>query len=762
MAYTKTPEQSTHNIFRIPPTGNQTATSHTKDASAEAGLRYVNCYPTIRESKTKEPKVYLQKAPRILTKTWVFPDNNAGITDYDFETNLFIHNTRIYKVIPTDPSGPEIRLLNDTESYRLLSCQKIIDYTLTGDTIVTGICQDADGNQYSYTYNETTDTFEYSADPIGNIVGLYVDDDYVEDDYFVGAEGEQAVVRDLVVDGYHVIALKAIKGGTNRVLLSNPGQPNLFYPDTDYFTPEIDPDNIVDIQYHKNFIVVIGTHTIEFYYNAGNEFGSAFSRQDNYTIRLGAQQNMFANNGLVSIAYGDDIYLLANSENGGNAIYVIRDFRPIKISDDYIDYLLNDSTGITADIPTNTIRLGVVDVMGVVMFAFELKHPTNYQTKTFLFNERDMSWWEWKEYNGGVFYPATYGPTSNLNGHPFILNSGELGVTGNVQYTIAKVETNLIEVAEIITCLSEVLETGETVTLLAAFDAPLVEGETMGSFVDDNTIDPTGFLIPSVSDQPSWRAGPWHERGYVIPYAIDTERPVIYWNLPQQASGWLNNGTTTIQDANILTDGLWGPTYWGTPYSTFDGGTTISANKIQFKVSMPTTQINYYPNETEGVWTEFFENTYAVSVQGEAEHTGVYGNIVFFQLDFFKPPTTTITLNGNVYPKPAASNLFESCRPTLTMTIETDIGDLILTYYLDNLPEPDPVFNVTDIMLYIYFLKSGQNYEWKVNYLIVGEETIQTALRVTGEFPFTVVGDNSTQNWGRISVKPFNYLQVGG
>lgn len=421
MAYSKTPEQDTHSKFRIPAKGNQTYTADTQIYSANAGLRYVNCYPVVRESKTAEPTTALMKVPKVSYITWIFPDaTDVGISAYDYETNLFVHGSSIYKAVAPTPT---ITRLKTTTGYTLLSCQRGIDYSGNGEVIILGLAKAANTQQiFSYTYNETTDTFAVGSNALAGDANTSLE--------------VYALLRDIFIDGYHVVATKSARGGTNRVFVSAPGDYNDFSTSTDFFVPEIDPDNIVDIQKHRNFLCVLGTKTIEFFYNAGIELGSPFVRQDNATIKLGAAESSIVQNSR-SIAFGDDIYFFANSENGGNAIYMIRNLQAMKISDDYIDYILNDQTGVTTNIDPTTAILGVADVMGNIQLTLSFRDPnTNLLTAVFVFNERDMVWWEWSKSDTTGFLTDSIGYGSNLTGKPLILSGQVLGIGTNVQHSV--------------------------------------------------------------------------------------------------------------------------------------------------------------------------------------------------------------------------------------------------------------------------------------------------------------------------------------
>lgn len=445
MAYTKTPTKDTHNKYRILPQGNQTLTSNTLDWTSLAGSKFVNCFPVIRESKSTDPTYRLMKAPALLQKTWTFPDTDVGISQFDFDTGVFVWKNKIYQATESGPTGPTITLLDDTATGTFLTVQKVIDYALDGDVMVSGLfMEDATFDIYAYRYNVTTDTLDIGPDILVGGSSLYYDSGYSDDIYVIGPE-EIASPRDLIIDGYHIVALKTADTGTNRVLVSKvaTGEKGVgigdfieFDTTVDYFTPEIDPDNLVDIQKHHNYICVIGTKTIEFFYNAAVETGSPFVRQENYTILLGASQNMTANLGAVSINNGDDIYFFANALYGGNAIYMIRDFKAVKISDDYIDHLLNNTQGVVASADPTLAKLGLINIMGTIHVGVEFTNNATGQITTYVFNEADKVWWEWVDSDASGLLFTERGIVSNFSGQPISMRGGILGLANNALFSI--------------------------------------------------------------------------------------------------------------------------------------------------------------------------------------------------------------------------------------------------------------------------------------------------------------------------------------
>lgn len=415
MAFSKTPEQDTHSSFRIPPRGNQTLQSHVTSFSDRIGLKYVNCFPVIRESKTSDPKVVLKKAPKVLSVTWQFPEgSDPGITSYDMDTNVFVYKGQIFQKNENDTT---VSLLYDAGDDMLLSCQRAIDYSGAGEIIVIGLVKKRDNEYvYSYSYNVTTNTYAVGTNAVAG-----------NDSY--------AMVRDLFFDGYHVVAVTGPELKINRVYVSLPGQYNEFYTSTDFFVPEADPDDILDIQKHKNYLCVIGTKTIEFYYNSGNELGSPFSRQDQYIIRMGGARNVVNKTKLISVCLGDDIYFLGAKDNQ-IGIYVIRGFQATKLSDDYIDYLLNDESRLNNLTSSSVVELGFADIFGNIKLVAQFRNNSGNIRNCFVFNERDMVWWEWAKSDNTGFITDAVGLSSNISGKPLFLDGQLLGTGRKATYSV--------------------------------------------------------------------------------------------------------------------------------------------------------------------------------------------------------------------------------------------------------------------------------------------------------------------------------------
>jgi hypothetical protein len=395
MAYTKEPEVSTHNVFDIPAVGSQTYTSHTRNWVAQQGQRYINCFPQPKFMVGDKPDFKLLKAPPLVTletTIGITPATTGVINCFDRETYLFAKDKYIYRL---ETSGDVVlRETHETSDTIFRSMQKVMDYSGNGHAIVAGVFSNS-GGYYAYTYNDTTDSLTTSS----ALVTL--------------AHG--ATLKSLFVDGYHVIGNLTL----GRVFTSGQGAYTTFATSTDYFVPEIEADGLIDIHKHKNTICCLGKSSIEFFYNNANKIGSPFSRHEDLTIKVGAIDQT------KTIADGDDIYFIGQAPNSGLAVWRIRNFQAEKISDDYLNFLLNNELDVGNPQAINSATLGMIDIYGNVSFAMTIQ-TADLTYRTFVFNEKAKIWWEWARSDANQLYNS-YALLNYMGGRPIYISGSFIG-----------------------------------------------------------------------------------------------------------------------------------------------------------------------------------------------------------------------------------------------------------------------------------------------------------------------------------------------
>jgi len=182
-----------------------------------------------------------------------------------------------------------------------------------------------------------------------------------------------------------------------------------------YLSAEQFPDPVVGLARQNNQIVVFGQSSIEFFYDAANASGSPLSRNDAAIIQMGiaAPHAVYQNEQFC--AY------VGQSESGGRAVWVIEGFKPRKVSDEYIERIL-DAEGRMKDCVGFGFR-----TKGHLFFLINLKQ----QDRTLVYDFDEKLWHEWAT---TIFVPTTYNPQSSspVDHHAFNYDHSADNQTGKI------------------------------------------------------------------------------------------------------------------------------------------------------------------------------------------------------------------------------------------------------------------------------------------------------------------------------------------
>jgi hypothetical protein len=128
----------------------------------------------------------------------------------------------------------------------------------------------------------------------------------------------------LYVDGYVML----IKSNTGDMYNSNVDDPTTWTAG-EYISAEISSDYSIRPFKVKNYIIVLGTSSIEYFYDAGNATGSPFSRQDspfrNVGYVTGGQQS------------GDTVFFVGQDEKQNLGVYTVNSFQVDRVSTAVVD-----------------------------------------------------------------------------------------------------------------------------------------------------------------------------------------------------------------------------------------------------------------------------------------------------------------------------------------------------------------------------------------------------------------------------------------
>lgn len=260
-----------------------------------------------------------------------------------------------------------------------------VSFTSTG-TLPTGITA---GTQY-YVVNKTANDFQVSLTSGGAAV-TFTTDGTATISAHTGAPTTVAtataslnafpsphVPTPTFIDGYIILPQRS---DVYNCVLDEPQQ----WDSSNYLTAEMFPDAVVGLARQNNQVIVLGESSIEFFYDAANINGSPLTRNDSTTIQFGcaAPYAVYQNEKFCIV--------VGQSESGGRAVWQIEGFQPKRISDEFVDRMIDAEVDMT-DCHGYGIR-----TMGHLFFVLNL--PTT--NKTLVYDIDEKLWHEWSSYNAG-------------------------------------------------------------------------------------------------------------------------------------------------------------------------------------------------------------------------------------------------------------------------------------------------------------------------------------------------------------------------
>ena len=174
------------------------------------------------------------------------------------------------------------------------------------------------------------------------------------------------------IDGYIVLA----KG--SDVYTCDLDQPSR-WSSNNFLSAEMFPDPVKAISRQNNQVCVLGGNSIEFFYDAANSSGSPLSRNDSTTIQMGtcAPYSVIGNEKF--------IFYLSQSDSGGRAAWLIDGFQPKKVSDEYIERILD------AESDMDEVKGFGLRTKGHLFYVINLKS----QGRTLVYDSDEKLWHEW-------------------------------------------------------------------------------------------------------------------------------------------------------------------------------------------------------------------------------------------------------------------------------------------------------------------------------------------------------------------------------
>jgi len=174
----------------------------------------------------------------------------------------------------------------------------------------------------------------------------------------------------------------ATQGG--RIYSSAVGDPTIWNP-LDYITAESEPDNLVGIVKHFNYILGLGQWSTDFFYDGGNATGSPLAVASSYKSEIGCA------NGASIVQFEQSVIWIGRSKSEGPQVFLMDGTSPVKVSTVYIDRWLQKANAL------DTIDAYVFKMNGHTFYVLTL-HGIN---TTLVFDINEKMWYNWSMWTLG-------------------------------------------------------------------------------------------------------------------------------------------------------------------------------------------------------------------------------------------------------------------------------------------------------------------------------------------------------------------------
>jgi len=356
MAYTSSPQFDTYKSTGITFDGEDLFRSG--DLSINRDLQIVNCYYDKISQTNKTTELFVVKRPGFVDTSWSL--SKASATDkirggfYDTTTGLIYYavNSAVYALDITTNINRTVTSLTTTEGN-------------------VGFCDFLKSDNTHYVV--FSDGVNLFVDTPATSTCVEVTDDDLPTPH---------QPYPLYIDGY--IAL--IKSDTGDIYNSDNDDPMAWTPGN-FITAEMSSDKGIRLIKAKNYFVVLGQNSLEYFYDAGIEDGSPFQRQDSPYRSVGYYS------GCCTI--GDTTYFVGNELGQNLEVFALKDFKVESISTSVVNRTLQVySDGQTTKAPIEFDRTGNCISINGKNFYCLVTHQT-----TWLYDIDLQVWYEWKDTN---------------------------------------------------------------------------------------------------------------------------------------------------------------------------------------------------------------------------------------------------------------------------------------------------------------------------------------------------------------------------
>lgn len=318
-------------------------------------------------------------------------------------------------------------------------------------------------------------------------------------------------VKAAYLDGYLLVS-KANTADIYNCNLNNP----FIWSAGDFITAEMYPDNIVALVRQNNYIVAIGSSSIEYFYNTGVSPGTPLARNAAaaHTIGTPAPDSV--------VATEEQIIFLGQTGVGGKTIWIMDGFQPTEIGIDPVKKSLN---AITASGEIAITKAFCIRTGGHRMYVLILRDII-----TWVYDFDTKMWHQWASYAGDAAnQPFLCGHACDSpTGSPYMLGRSN-GFVYTFSYGLPRDYTGVSTYDNVIcTAITAKLDFGNSnqkimhrFTVVA--DRPFTPSVTTGTLSwsdDDYQTWSTGRSIDLTSTMPTiTQLGVFRRRGFKLVYS---------------------------------------------------------------------------------------------------------------------------------------------------------------------------------------------------------------------------------------------------
>ncbi len=290
MAFSQTPSQSTYTTKTV----KLLNVWESRDATATKDNEILNCfYEMVDNKSTGDREHYVVKRDGTSAYAYTAPSTNIrGIFYWEDQDKFLVAYNRNIDVVVASTGAAITVLIN-------------VFTTTTGEVGFTEFYYDDTTVKVVTTDGTTLSTIDTS-----NVVVASTSPDIPV----------PHLPHPLFLDGYLFIA----KANTADIYNSNLNDP-LLYTAGDFISAEMAADKILRIAKLNNYLVALGSSTIQYYYDAANATGSPLAVNDTPVKNIGYV------GGLVN--FKNQIYFVGSASLATPSIFVLEDFKVSEISD---------------------------------------------------------------------------------------------------------------------------------------------------------------------------------------------------------------------------------------------------------------------------------------------------------------------------------------------------------------------------------------------------------------------------------------------